>query len=182
MDETGATRQIEVSEKTAVSPAAGAEATILGTTIECPVCRTENAPNEKYCGECGFLLSSTPGKAAPPVETEEFPRLVAPSGGREYLLHEGENTVGREASDILLDDPAVSRRHARIVLENGKCTVEDFGSTNGTYAGGKQISAGAPSPLTDGMELKFGSVSLILRLPETLGQTTLRFESAEQAE
>jgi len=152
-------------ERTVAVSANGAEATLLGTTVTCPVCGTENAPNEKYCGECGFLLSSTPGEAAPVVEASEQARLVDVSGQREYPLHEGENTVGREATDILLGDPSVSRRHALIILDAGKCSIEDVGSTNGTYVGGKQIQAGERVELADGVELKFGSAVVLLKMP-----------------
>lgn len=153
------------SDKTMVTPAAGGEATILGTTITCPVCGTENAPSEKYCGDCGFLLTSTPGESAPVIETREQPRLIDSIGGREYFLHEGENSVGRESADVLITDTTVSRRHAVIVLEAGKCFVEDKGSTNGTFLEGKQIQPNERIELTDGDEVKFGSAVLALNLP-----------------
>ena len=153
------------SDKTMVTPAAGGEATILGATITCPVCGTENAPSEKYCGDCGFLLTSTPGEAAPVIETCEQPRLIDSIGGREHFLHEGENSVGRESADVLITDTTVSRRHAVIILEAGKCFVEDKGSTNGTYLEGKQIQPNERIELTDGDKLKFGSAVLTLNLP-----------------
>jgi pSer/pThr/pTyr-binding forkhead associated (FHA) protein len=157
-----------------------AEATVIGTTVVCPVCRTENAPTEKYCGECGFLLSSTPGEEAPTVEAGDQPRLVDSSGLREYFLHEGENGVGREAADVLLADPSVSRRHAAIILEGGKCLVEDKGSTNGTFVAGKQVQAGEKVELSDGVELKFGSSVLTLKLPVVSGEVE-QVEEAEEA-
>ena len=41
--------------------------------------------------------------------------------------------VGRDAADVVLDDPAVSRRHARFAVEGGALIVEDLGSANGTH-------------------------------------------------
>ena len=155
----------EFDKTVAVEPSC-AEATILGATIKCPVCQTENAPNETYCGECGFLLTSTPGEEAPEFETAAQPKLVD-SAGREYFLREGENTVGREAADVLLGDPTVSRRHAVITSEGGKVSVSDLGSTNATYAAGIQVQANDRVEIVDGDELKFGSAVLTLRLPET---------------
>ena len=154
----------EFDKTVAVEPS-GAEATILGTTVKCPVCQTENAPNEMYCGECGFLLTSTPGEEAPEFEAAAQPKLVD-SAGREYFLREGENTVGRESADVLLGDPTVSRRHAVITLEGGKVWVTDLGSTNGTYAAGVQIQANDKAEVKDADELKFGSAVLTLKLPE----------------
>lgn len=153
-------------EKTVAVQPSGAEATILGMTVKCPVCQTENAPNEMYCGECGFLLTSTPGEEAPEFEAAAQPKLVD-SAGREYFLREGENTVGRESADVLLGDPSVSRRHAMITLEDGKVSVTDLGSTNGTYAAGVQVQANDKVEVSDADELKFGSAVLTLKLPET---------------
>ena len=153
-------------DKTVAVEASGAEATILGTTIKCPVCQTENAPNEMYCGECGFLLTSTPGEEVPEFEAAARPKLVD-SADREYFLRDGENTVGRESADVLLSDPTVSRRHAVITLEGGKVSVTDLGSTNGTYAEGVQIQANDKVEVRDDDELKFGSAVVTLKLPET---------------
>lgn len=162
----------EFDKTVAVEPSA-AEATILGTTIKCPVCRTENAPNEMYCGECGFLLTSTPGEEAPEFEPAAQAKLVD-SAGREYFLREGENTVGRESADVLLSDQTVSRRHAVITLEGGKVWVTDLGSTNGTYAAGVQVQPNDKVEIVNSDELKFGSAVLTLKLPE--------IQQAEEAE
>ncbi|HEY3297162.1 MAG TPA: FHA domain-containing protein [Armatimonadota bacterium] len=165
MQEFGATQQMSVSDKTVVTPAGGGQPTLLGTPVTCPICGTDNAPTEKYCGECGFLLSSTPVEtAAPPVG--EQPRLVSASGQGEFYLRQGANTVGREAADVLLSDPAVSRKHAGITLDGDKCWVEDFGSTNGTFVAGVQVGQGEKIEATDGAELKFGTLVFSLRLPE----------------
>ena len=169
-------------KKTVVAQSPGADATLLGATIVCPVCSTENAPTEKYCGECGFLLSSTPGEAVPAAEESEQPRLVDAAGQREHLLHQGENTVGRENTDVLLADPTVSRRHALLILDSGKCRVEDLGSTNGTYVAGKQIQQGERVELVDGAELKFGSVVLFLKLPASAGEAVEAAEEEAPAE
>ena len=153
-------------DKTIVAPAFGAEATLMGTTIKCPVCNTENAPGEKYCGECGFLLTSTPGESSD-IETADHARLVDAADNKEHFLVQGENVVGREAADVLLADPTVSRRHALIVVDGSSCRIEDFGSTNGTYVAGKQIQPGDRVDLTDGVEIKIGSVRLTLSIPES---------------
>lgn len=153
-------------DKTVAVETSTAEVTILGTTVKCPVCQTENAPNEMYCGECGFLLTSTPGEEAPEFEAADRAKLVD-AAGREYFLREGENTVGRESADVLLADPTVSRRHAMITLEDGKVSVTDLGSTNGTYAAGIQVQANDKVEVSDADELKFGSAVLTLKLPET---------------
>jgi len=150
-------------EETTVVQAPSAEATVLGTPVVCPVCGTENSPSEKYCGDCGFLLSSTPGEAGP--VSEAGPQAKLAGDGREFVLQEGENVIGREDTDVLLEDPSVSRRHALLVLEGGSCWVEDLGSTNGTFVDGQQIAKGERVELASGAELKLGSIVLTLDLP-----------------
>ncbi|MBW2458001.1 MAG: sigma 54-interacting transcriptional regulator [Deltaproteobacteria bacterium] len=49
-------------------------------------------------------------------------------------------TLGRWApSDVVVEDHSLSRRHARFSLRDGKLTVEDLGSTNGTRVRGRQV-------------------------------------------
>lgn len=65
-----------------------------------------------------------------------------PRTGMTYLLREGNTTVGRHPeSDIFLNDVTVSRHHCRFQLSDETLTVEDSGSTNGTYVNDKRIDS-----------------------------------------
>ncbi|HVL97863.1 MAG TPA: DUF3662 and FHA domain-containing protein [Egibacteraceae bacterium] len=71
-------------------------------------------------------------------------------------------TVGRLPScDIVLDDPSVSRRHARVARGDGRWTVEDLGSTNGLHVNGKAVGR---AQLQDGDRVEFGGVALTFTL------------------
>jgi hypothetical protein len=48
--------------------------------------------------------------------------------------------VGREGSGLRLDDPQASRRHARLTATAGGVSVEDLGSTNGTFVNDAQVA------------------------------------------
>jgi DNA-binding winged helix-turn-helix (wHTH) protein len=75
----------------------------------------------------------------------------------------GENIAGRGAEcSIVIDATTVSRRHARIMVVTGGATIEDLRSTNGTYVNKKAISA--PTPLSDGDEVGFGTTELKMRI------------------
>ena len=65
--------------------------------------------------------------------------------GGEYPLTEGQEIViGRSSElDMVLVEEMVSRRHARIQLQGGVITIEDLGSTNGTFINGEKIQRAA---------------------------------------
>ena len=101
-----------------------------------------------------------------PAEGEGSPRpeprfrLVLES--REVQLLDGENVVGRDPDTTLwIDHSSVSRRHARIVVGDGKATLEDLQSKNGTFLNGKRIEK--RMALSDGDELRIGPESMVLR-------------------
>jgi DNA-binding winged helix-turn-helix (wHTH) protein len=83
-------------------------------------------------------------------------------GEREIALVEGEHVLGRAPdAAVFLDSTSVSRRHARIVVSAGRATLEDLGSKNGTWLGGRNLTR--PSELTDGDVITVGSVVLKFR-------------------
>jgi hypothetical protein len=61
--------------------------------------------------------------------------------GSEYPV-EGELVLGRErgTADLVIEDPGVSRRHARVFPDDGALVLEDLSSSNGTYVNGERIS------------------------------------------
>jgi len=64
--------------------------------------------------------------------------------GGEYPLGEGQEIViGRSSElDMVLVEEMVSRKHARIALAEGVITIEDLGSTNGTFVNGEKVERG----------------------------------------
>jgi pSer/pThr/pTyr-binding forkhead associated (FHA) protein len=78
-------------------------------------------------------------------------------GHRRFVLAPGVNTVGREpSSTVCVNDPSVSRGHARIVIHEEEATIEDLNSKNGTQVMGQVITE--PTVLNDGDEIEFGHV------------------------
>jgi predicted component of type VI protein secretion system len=63
---------------------------------------------------------------------------TGPLAGQRIQL-DRELVVGREHGDITIDDPEISRRHARFHVSDGEPTVEDLGSLNGTLVNGVAI-------------------------------------------
>jgi DNA-binding winged helix-turn-helix (wHTH) protein len=89
---------------------------------------------------------------------------------REWRLFEGPNLIGRDHDcAVSVDSPSVSRRHARMVVEDGNATVEDLGSKNGTYVNGERVKD--VMPVADGSELQIGSVRMVYRRLTALATT-----------
>lgn len=124
-----------------------------------------------FCSECGLIFESAlPGDAfgAPAVQ---LPVLVDQSG-REYPIRPGENVVGREA-DITISDVQVSRRHAVIGNEAGVITIDDLGSTNGTFVNGERLKQGSPRTIQPGDAISFGEFEVKISMPGYAGQTQI---------
>ena len=109
---------------------------------------------------CGAAVPVPPSRAA----VQGLVCWVAWSG-KTAQLAEGDNIIGRDPrSDIWLDAPGVSRRHAIIRVDSGqrRVTLEDLASTNGTFLRRAPIAAAAA--LTDGDLIQVGTVDLTVRL------------------
>jgi len=67
--------------------------------------------------------------------------------------------------DLEQDDPEakISRKHALVRIENGKITVEDIGSLNGTYVNRQpRLQPGTPVEIKSGDEIIIGKTFLKL--------------------
>lgn len=89
--------------------------------------------------------------------------VAGPDAGGVHLLHGGRISIGRSAdADVPLDDPDVSRLHCAVtVADDGRVTVTDLGSTNGTTVDGTPV-AGRPVRLPTGALLRLGESTLRL--------------------
>ena len=95
-------------------------------------------------------------------------RLNIESGGKSRMVEIPENSVlslGRlESSDIVLNDMAVSRRHATIFSNGGECFIEDNASTAGTWINGEKILGRRKISNSD--KIKIGSFEITVSMPE----------------
>jgi pSer/pThr/pTyr-binding forkhead associated (FHA) protein len=87
--------------------------------------------------------------------------VEGPDAGRRFQL--GPQTViGRDpTAAVSLDDVEVSRRHAIISFEDGRVSVEDLGSSNGTFVEGEQVRGEAQ--VSTGQWIRVGQTILELR-------------------
>lgn len=80
---------------------------------------------------------------------------VGPSPGKIFSLSQNEIILGRDIdNEIVINDAEISRRHTRLLIQEGGYVVEDLGSTNGTFVNGKKISG--PHVLEPGQTIRMG--------------------------
>ncbi|WP_426364132.1 FHA domain-containing protein [Streptomyces sp. E-08] len=92
--------------------------------------------------------------------------VAGPDAGGVHLLHGGAIRIGRSVdADVPLDDPDVSRSHCTVTVgEDGRVTVADRGSTNGTTLDGVPVGD-RPVTLRPGALLRLGESVLRLTGP-----------------
>lgn len=130
----------------------------------CRACHIQVRKDFPYCLACGTLRKDA-----------KVNRYAAPElrwGEHAVSITRPETTVGRtDETDIVLDHPSVSRRHARIVRDSAGFHVEDLGSLNGTAvrsgAGPEQVLHGSRALLHDGTSVTFGDVETVFGQPRT---------------
>ncbi len=86
-------------------------------------------------------------------------RAILAAEGKRFAIGPAGAVVGRSRDcDVVLGDSNVSRRHARITLDDASgWTIEDLGSTNGVQVNGSRITG--LHPLRAGDRLDVGTVS-----------------------
>jgi sulfur carrier protein ThiS len=144
--------------------------------VYCPECGFQNPEAANYCARCGAALlkpdESETTMTFTPEETElhdaledvgvKGPALVVRSGGgrsgETFLVETDSTTIGRSPDcGIFLDDVTVSRKHANVVRNDGRFTIEDQGSLNGTFVNRKRVDS---AELDDGDEIQIGKYRL----------------------
>jgi DNA-binding winged helix-turn-helix (wHTH) protein len=124
--------------------------------------RTVHRRGYAFQAEVEELAPAAPGGAASPVRPYGPVTCWLASASGPIPLSRGEHIVGRDpAARVWLDSPSVSRRHARIRVEDAGATLEDLGSKNGTRVGTDAVTSA--TPLRDGDQVHFGSVAVTFR-------------------
>ncbi|HEY9420143.1 MAG TPA: adenylate/guanylate cyclase domain-containing protein [Thermoanaerobaculia bacterium] len=102
--------------------------------------------------------------------------LVAATGSPSLVVTSGQTfVVGRgAASDLPVQDPTVSRRHAELELAGAGVRIRDLGSTNGTYLNGVRVSDALATP---GSLVAFGKVDFNVVADESSGT---KYDSSEE--
>jgi FHA domain len=87
---------------------------------------------------------------------------------QEFDLPRGITLIGRSLDcHVTIEDPLVSRQHARVVIEDDRARVEDLESRNGVKVNGATIKE--PTSLKDGDRLRIGTQDLVFCRVDPVG-------------
>jgi serine/threonine-protein kinase len=107
------------------------------------------------------MTPARPTPAPPASEGGMLLRVTAgPAAGEEIEVAD-ELLIGRHATGPgrLGEDSEISRQHARVARGGAGYTIQDLGSTNGTFVDGRRIEQ--PEPLSGGEVIEVGGTTLV---------------------
>jgi pSer/pThr/pTyr-binding forkhead associated (FHA) protein len=97
-------------------------------------------------------------------------RLTVNPGGQEILVScQAELIIGRASKKTVPDidlspfggsTSGVSRKHSRLLCQNGDWFIEDLGSTNGTFVSGEKIVSNQKVPVKHNDTIRCGQIEL----------------------
>lgn len=133
------------------------ESVVLGTSLEYGAASERARPSLLFMGDVEALVVD---ETAEEEEAEEISYVLESPLGDIFHLVDGENRVGRSASnEIHIPAEKISRHHARILVAGDVLELIDLGSTNGTFLNDARLEKNQPAPLNPGDEVRFGDHS-----------------------
>ena len=88
--------------------------------------------------------------------------IRGPLAGEQFVLDQSEITIGRDPGcEGFRNDRTVSRHHAHLTIRDGKATIEDLGSLNGTWVDGAIISS---CVLHSGSTIQIGTFKMVINI------------------
>jgi Inner membrane component of T3SS, cytoplasmic domain len=103
-----------------------------------------------------------PGSGPTPTTNVRLVLVSGPKSGTEIPLGSEPLTIGRSAeSGLVLRDDYTSTHHARLLMFNGRWSIQDLDSTNGTYLDGQRVTV--PTPVPFGSQVRVGATTFELR-------------------
>ncbi len=115
--------------------------------MRCPKCSAENTLDSSRCASCGDSLAV----AILEVIRGDVPEKIRFLRPRPY-------TVGRaRTNDLALNEPSISKFHARLDYRDGRFSIEDAGSLHGVYVNATKVRR---ADLVPGSQVQLGNVTM----------------------
>jgi DNA-binding winged helix-turn-helix (wHTH) protein len=120
--------------------------------------RTVHRVGYAFCGTA--VEAQAPAALSQPVT---YCRCWLVWNDKTFSLMDGENIVGRDPRcAVWLDVSGISRRHAKISVTGEAVTLEDLGSSNGTFVDGRKLKS--PYTLVDRDLIDVGPATMEFRM------------------
>jgi EmrB/QacA subfamily drug resistance transporter len=128
-----------------------------------------------------FVPAAAPAPTTPSgSEADGTLTIVSGPGAGESATIHGSATIGRdEGNDLRVPDPEVSRRHAKVTVQEGIAWIDDLDSLNGTYVNGERVLE--RQSLFDGDRIQVWPAIIELTLPVDERPTAIRARPTEVA-
>jgi pSer/pThr/pTyr-binding forkhead associated (FHA) protein len=117
-----------------------------------------------FCETCGAALPQRPHL----IVTNTGLRLPIFNAGQTAIVVGRSDALSGVSPDLDLEPytgelAGLSRHHARLMLRNDQCWIEDLNSVNWTYLNNQRLAPEKPALLKDGDLLRLGNVLLTFR-------------------
>jgi len=110
--------------------------------------------------DLGAVDSSGSGSSRNSTPRNRLLRLKL--GFRTLLLSAGSITIGRKSScDLVLDDPQISREHARVIVSDASAAIQDLSSGNGVQVNGRRIQGLQRLSIGDRIQLGVHTIEVL---------------------
>jgi predicted Zn finger-like uncharacterized protein len=108
---------------------------------EDPTAKVKKMRSDEATGSDTMTMSKKLGEALdlPADKKYSLAVLQGKASGQIFAIAKSRTTIGRSGTDITLDDPECSRKHAVVEIQGARVTVTDLGSTNGTFVDGQRV-------------------------------------------
>ena len=134
---------------------------------------------EQMAAAGGVMVPEPEKEKAPTtgtVQAEALAYFVSVHTGNVFPVFKSDSLIGRYDSvtgmspeiDLTNEDQSrnISRRHARLVVKDGKHFIaEEIGTMNGTFLNGQKLPNGVLTPIKDGDELTLCRLSITFKSP-----------------
>lgn len=129
----------------------------------------------------GFVQENEPDPEPEPLQANPHHadaalfalHIRSPSGNQQRTeFSEREITIGRSSeNNLILRRNDISRRHARILVREGRFILLDLKSENGTYLNGERV--GSPQVIQPGDQIAIGDYEMTIERIETTSHQTV---------
>ena len=112
-----------------------------------------------YLGNASMYRQPQPAPAGAGAAGQTMSFQTGPRTGETVEMGRETISIGRSPdNDIVIDDPTVSRKHARLVFDGNQYVVEDLGSTAGVKVNGGKVQRAA---MPAGATLQLGDTEIV---------------------